>query len=257
MKAGPLGTSVLRSRPSPRRPCCRSGTCSRRWSSTRLLRRVIVWPTGRVASRHRSGTTRFSAAGATAAGSRSSTTGCADRSIRRGAGQGEPGTRGDGPGNGQAPVGGGYFTPVRRRRQGGHGTVVGVRRDSPSAGSAARVSHRRTVPSSTEGATFGIDEQSRPGRLVPALHTHHAADLCVVADTRRGTDVSAAVVTHPLTTNYWRRKTFVDREIASAGHKAGCRIGLLKQARGVATRYDELAVRYEAAVSLSLIWQSL
>lgn len=42
-----------------------------------------------------------------------------------------------------------------------------------------------------------------------------------------------------------------------AGHKAGCRIGLLKQARGVATRYDELAVRYGAAVQLSLIWQSL
>lgn len=36
-----------------------------------------------------------------------------------------------------------------------------------------------------------------------------------------------------------------------------CRIGLLKQARGVATRYDKLAVRYEATVQLALIRQAL
>ncbi|WP_345591480.1 IS5 family transposase [Streptomyces marokkonensis] len=37
-----------------------------------------------------------------------------------------------------------------------------------------------------------------------------------------------------------------DREKYKARHKVECRIGLLKQARGVATRYDKLAVRYEA-----------
>jgi transposase len=36
-----------------------------------------------------------------------------------------------------------------------------------------------------------------------------------------------------------------------------CRIGLLKQARAVATCYDKLAVRYEATVQLALIRQSL
>ncbi|WP_372351043.1 IS5 family transposase [Streptomyces sp. KL116D] len=48
-----------------------------------------------------------------------------------------------------------------------------------------------------------------------------------------------------------------DREKYKARHKVECRIGLLKQARGVATRYDKLAVRYEATVQLALIRQSL
>ncbi|WP_425825004.1 IS5 family transposase [Streptomyces fractus] len=48
-----------------------------------------------------------------------------------------------------------------------------------------------------------------------------------------------------------------DREKYKARHKVECRIGLLKQARGVATRYDKLAVRYEATVQLTLIRQSL
>ncbi|GAA2782721.1 hypothetical protein GCM10010521_71700 [Streptomyces rameus] len=40
-------------------------------------------------------------------------------------------------------------------------------------------------------------------------------------------------------------------------HQAENRIGLLKQARGVATRYDGLAVRYEATNQLTLTRQSL
>ncbi|MFF4364357.1 IS5 family transposase [Streptomyces sp. NPDC001604] len=48
-----------------------------------------------------------------------------------------------------------------------------------------------------------------------------------------------------------------DREVYKRRHKVECRIGLLKQARGVATRYDKLAVRYEATVQLTLIRQSL
>jgi transposase len=48
-----------------------------------------------------------------------------------------------------------------------------------------------------------------------------------------------------------------DRETYKRRHKVECRIGLLKQARGVATRYDKLAVRYEATVQLALIRQSL
>ncbi|WP_371873909.1 IS5 family transposase [Streptomyces glebosus] len=48
-----------------------------------------------------------------------------------------------------------------------------------------------------------------------------------------------------------------DREKYKARHKVECRIGLLKQARGVATRYDKLAVRYEATVQLTLLRQSL
>ncbi|RSM83109.1 IS5/IS1182 family transposase, partial [Streptomyces sp. WAC 01325] len=48
-----------------------------------------------------------------------------------------------------------------------------------------------------------------------------------------------------------------DREMYKRRHKVECRIGLLKQARGVATRYDKLAVRYEATVQLALIRQAL
>ncbi|MEU7298097.1 IS5 family transposase [Streptomyces exfoliatus] len=48
-----------------------------------------------------------------------------------------------------------------------------------------------------------------------------------------------------------------DREMYKRRHKVECRIGLLKQARGVATRYDKLAARYEATVQLTLIRQPL
>ncbi|WP_254648755.1 IS5 family transposase, partial [Streptomyces sp. GbtcB6] len=48
-----------------------------------------------------------------------------------------------------------------------------------------------------------------------------------------------------------------DREVYKRRHKVENRIGLMKQARGVATRYDKLAVRYEATVQLTLIRQSL
>ncbi|SEE67254.1 Transposase [Streptomyces sp. 2231.1] len=48
-----------------------------------------------------------------------------------------------------------------------------------------------------------------------------------------------------------------DREKYKARHKIENRIGLLKQARGVATRYDKLAVRYEATIQLALIRQAL
>ncbi|MFE4800509.1 hypothetical protein ACFRFL_37240 [Streptomyces sp. NPDC056708] len=48
-----------------------------------------------------------------------------------------------------------------------------------------------------------------------------------------------------------------DRELYERRHKVENRICLLKQARGVATRYDKLAVRYEATVQLTPIRQSL
>ncbi|MGZ3119089.1 transposase [Streptomyces sp. H62] len=48
-----------------------------------------------------------------------------------------------------------------------------------------------------------------------------------------------------------------DREKYKARHKVECRIGLLKQARGVATRYENLAVRYEATIQPTLIRQAL
>ncbi|MFB7897857.1 IS5 family transposase [Streptomyces xiamenensis] len=48
-----------------------------------------------------------------------------------------------------------------------------------------------------------------------------------------------------------------DREMYKRRNRVECRIGLLKQARGVATRYDKLAVRYEATVQLTLIRQAL
>lgn len=48
-----------------------------------------------------------------------------------------------------------------------------------------------------------------------------------------------------------------DRERYKARHKVECRIGLLEQARGIATRYEKLAVRYEATVHLALIRQAL
>ncbi|MFI8483969.1 hypothetical protein [Streptomyces rubrogriseus] len=38
----------------------------------------------------------------------------------------------------------------------------------------------------TQGTLLGIDDQGRSGRLVPALHTHHAADLGVGAIEDRG-----------------------------------------------------------------------
>jgi transposase len=43
-----------------------------------------------------------------------------------------------------------------------------------------------------------------------------------------------------------------DREVYKRRHKVECRIGLLKQARGVATRYDKLAIRYEATIQITL-----
>lgn len=48
-----------------------------------------------------------------------------------------------------------------------------------------------------------------------------------------------------------------DHEMYKRRHKVECRIGLLKQVRGVATRYDKLAVRYESTVQLTLIRQTL
>ncbi|MFI7288403.1 bifunctional DNA primase/polymerase [Streptomyces anulatus] len=48
-----------------------------------------------------------------------------------------------------------------------------------------------------------------------------------------------------------------DREQYKARHTVENRIALLKQARAVATRYDKLAVRYEATVQLALIRQAL
>nr|WP_307653508.1 IS5 family transposase [Streptomyces sp. DSM 42143] len=48
-----------------------------------------------------------------------------------------------------------------------------------------------------------------------------------------------------------------DAERYKARHKVECRIGLLKQARGVATRYDKLACRYEATIQVTLIRQYL
>ncbi|MGW1291792.1 IS5 family transposase [Streptomyces sp. NPDC002533] len=48
-----------------------------------------------------------------------------------------------------------------------------------------------------------------------------------------------------------------DREVYKRRHKVECRVGLLKQARGVATRYDKLAVRYEAIIQITLIRQTL
>lgn len=48
-----------------------------------------------------------------------------------------------------------------------------------------------------------------------------------------------------------------NREMYKRRHKIRCRIGLLKQARGVATRFGKLAVSYEATVRLILIRQAL
>ncbi|WP_436319763.1 IS5 family transposase [Streptomyces syringium] len=48
-----------------------------------------------------------------------------------------------------------------------------------------------------------------------------------------------------------------DREMYKKRSRVECRIGLLKQARGIAARYDKLAVRYEATVQLALIRQAL
>lgn len=48
-----------------------------------------------------------------------------------------------------------------------------------------------------------------------------------------------------------------DAERYKARHKVECRIGLLKQARGVATRCDKLACRYEATIQVTLIRQYL
>ncbi|MFG2789118.1 transposase [Streptomyces sp. NPDC048419] len=53
------------------------------------------------------------------------------------------------------------------------------------------------------------------------------------------------------------RAPVFDREKYKARHKVENRIGLLKQARGIATRYDKLAVHYEATVQLALIRQAL
>lgn len=48
-----------------------------------------------------------------------------------------------------------------------------------------------------------------------------------------------------------------DRDHHKHRHKTACRIGLLKQARAMATRNDKLAIRYEATVHLAVIRQSI
>jgi len=48
-----------------------------------------------------------------------------------------------------------------------------------------------------------------------------------------------------------------DRDMYKRRHKVECRIGLLEQARGIATRHDKLAVRYESTVQLTLTRQAL
>jgi transposase len=48
-----------------------------------------------------------------------------------------------------------------------------------------------------------------------------------------------------------------DREMYKRRYKVECRTGLLKQARGVATRCNKLAVRYESTIQLTLIRQAL
>ncbi|MGQ4479375.1 IS5 family transposase [Streptomyces sp. SAS_276] len=53
------------------------------------------------------------------------------------------------------------------------------------------------------------------------------------------------------------RPPVFDREKYKLRHKIENRIGLLKQVRGIATRYDKLAVRYEATIQLALIRQAL
>ncbi|WP_455907993.1 IS5 family transposase [Streptomyces mirabilis] len=53
------------------------------------------------------------------------------------------------------------------------------------------------------------------------------------------------------------RPPIFDREKYKTRHKVENRIGLLKQARGIATRYDKPAVRYEATVQLALIRKAL